>query len=122
MSILRRGTTGPDQCWVAIEGVLDDATSLELRDHLSTLSTQGCRRLVVDLRHAVGIESAGVRVLIDAMRILEDLGGVLDLRAPRGQVYELGRVRRLGHLLATVNDAVEEAEAIRRLDRLFSSP
>jgi anti-sigma B factor antagonist len=120
VSALRRGPTEVDECWVAIEGELDDGTSQRLRDQLRALIEEGCRQLVVDLRGAVAIESSGVGVLIDALRALEELGGSLAVRPPPRQVYELARVRRLGELLAAANDAVEEAEAIRRLDRLFS--
>jgi anti-anti-sigma regulatory factor len=74
---------------------------------------------VVDLRSTVVIEPAGVGALIDALRALEELGGALVVRPPAREVYELGRVKRLGELLAAANDAVEEAEALRRLDRLF---
>lgn len=120
MSALRRGATLVDECWVAIEGELDDRTSQQLREQLGALVEEGCRQLVVDLRRTAVIEGAGVRVLIDAMRALEELGGVLVVRPPAPEVYELARVRRLGELLAAANDAVEEAEALHRLDRLFS--
>ena len=120
MSALRRGTTHVDECWVEIEGRLDEDTSQELRAQLRALVEEGCRQLVVDLRGTVAIESAGVRVLIDALRALEELGGALVVRPPAGEVYELGRLRRLGELLAAAEDAVEEAEALHRLDRLFS--
>ena len=120
MSALRRGTTDVDECWVVIEGALDDDTSRELREQLQALIDEGCRQLVVDLRRTVVIESVGVGALIDALRALEELGGALVVRPPPRQVYELGRVRRLGELLAVANDAVDQAEAMRRLDRLFS--
>ena len=122
MSVLRRGTTEEDECWVAIEGELDDITSQKLGDELEVLMDQGCRRLVVDLRRTVGIGSTGMGVLIDAMRTTEELGRALVVRAPPGEVYELGRVRRLAELLANVDDAVDEADAIHRLDGLFSDP
>ena len=120
MSVLRRDTAEVDECWVAVEGELDDVTSQKLGDEVAAFINQGCRRLVVDLRRTVGIGSTGIRVLIDAMKTTEELGRVLVLRAPPGEIYELGRVRRLAELLADVDDAVEEVEAIRRLDRLFS--
>ena len=119
MSALRRGATLVDECWVAVEGELDDRTSGELREQLGALLKEGCRQLVVDLRRTVLIESAGVAVLIDAMRALEELGGVLVVRPPARQVYEFARVRRLGELVAAADDAVEEAEALHRLDQLF---
>jgi anti-sigma B factor antagonist len=108
-----------EECRVTVEGELDERTSQTLRQQLVVLVEQGCRQVVVDLRRTVVIESAGLQVLVDAMRAMEELGGALILRAPSREVYELGRVRRLGDLLATVNDAVDEAEAIHRLDQLF---
>lgn len=120
MSALRRGSTQADECWVTIEGALDDDTSHQLREQLRALLQEGCRQLGVDLRDTVTIESAGVRVLIDAMSALEELGGALVLEPPPGGVYELGRAKRLAELVAAANDAVEEADAILRLDQLFS--
>ena len=120
MIALRRGSTRADECWVTIEGALDDDTSQELREQLRALLEEGCRQLGVDLRDTVAIESAGVRALIDAMSAVEEFGGGLVVQPPPGGVYELGRVKRLGELLAAANDAVEEADAIHRLDRLFS--
>jgi anti-anti-sigma factor len=105
---------------VAVEGELDDATSARLRRQLGVFMQEGCRRLVVDLRHTSVIAAPGVRVLIDAMRAIEDVGGSLVVLAPQPEVYELGRVRRLGELLAAMDDVVDEADAIHRLDRLLS--
>jgi anti-anti-sigma factor len=120
VSVLRRGTSGGDGCWVAVEGPLDGPTSRSLRDLIRALLEHGCRRLVVDLRGTSAIEGSGLRVLVEALREIEELGGALVLRVPPGEVYELGRVRRLGELLATVDQAIDEAEAIRRLDRRVS--
>jgi len=120
MSVLRQGTTRADECWAAVDGELDDPTSLQLSGRLRAFMQEGCRRLVVDLRHTDVIASSGLRVLIEAMRAMEDLGGALVLRAPAAEVYELGRVRRLAELLAVMDAAVEEADAIHRLDRLLS--
>lgn len=120
MSVLRRGTSGGGECWVAIEGDLDGPTSQTLRDLVTALLEHGCRRLVVDLRETSAIEGSGLRVLVEALREIEALRGVLVLRPPPGEVYERGRLRRLGELLATVDEAIDEAEAIRRLDRLVS--
>lgn len=105
---------------MAVEGELDDLTSRRLGEQLGAFMKDGCRRVIVDLRRTVVIGSTGMRVLIDAMRTMEELGSVLILRRPPDQVYELGRVMRLAELLANMDDAVEEAEAIRRLDRLLS--
>ncbi len=120
LSVLRRSANGNGECWVAIAGQLDGAASERLHEQVVALLEEGCRRLTVDLRQTVVIESSGLRVLVEVLRELEQMGGALVLRPPPGQVYELGRVRRLGELLATVDGAIEEAEAIRRLDRLVS--
>ena len=55
MSALRRGTTQVDECWVEIEGRLDEDTSQELRSQLRALVEEGCRQLVVDLRGTVAM-------------------------------------------------------------------
>ena len=120
MSVLRRGANGGGECSVAIAGQLDGPTSERLRQQVEVLLGEGCRRLTVDLRQTAVIEASGLRVLVEALRELEERGGALVLHTPPGQVYELGRVRRLGELLATVDEAIDEAEAIRRLDRLVS--
>jgi len=120
VSVLRWGAAEVDEYWVAVEGELDDVTSQTLGDELGAFIKQGYRRLVVDLRRTVGIGSTGMRVLIDAMRTTEELGRDLVVRSPTREIYELGRVRHLAELLANVDDAVEEVEAIHRLDRLFS--
>lgn len=118
MSGLRWGFGRSGECWVAIQGVLDGPVSQSLRDRVAALLRQGCRRLVVDLRQTPVIESSGLGVLVEVLREMEALGGSLVVRPPPGQVFELSRLRRLGELLAAVDNAVEEAEAIRRLDRL----
>ena len=120
VSILRRGAYGRGECWVAIAGQLDGPTSERLRKQLEVLLGEGCRRLTLDLRQTVVIEAAGLRVLVEALRELEERGGALVLHTPPGQVYELARIRRLGELLATVDEAIDELEAIHRLDRPVS--
>jgi anti-anti-sigma factor len=112
--------SGDDEGWVAVEGTLDGAAGQRLREQLAILLRQGCRHLTVDLRETRVIEPPGLSVLVEALRAVEGVGGALVLRAPPGDVFTLGRVRRLGELLSTVDDAVDEAEAIRRLDRLIS--
>ncbi|HYX43482.1 MAG TPA: STAS domain-containing protein [Acidimicrobiales bacterium] len=112
--------SGDGEGWLAVDGTLDGTAGQRLREQLAILLRQGCRRLTVDLRETRVIEPPGLRVLVEALRTVEGVGGSLVLRAPPDDVYALGRVRRLGELLSTVDDAVDEAEAIRRLDRLIS--
>lgn len=120
VSVLRRTANGKGECWVAVAGNLDAPTSQRLHEQLEALLEQGCRSLVVDLRQTLVIEASGLRVLAAALRELEELGGALVLRTPPGQAYELGRVRRLSELVATVDAAIDEVEAISRLDGVVS--
>lgn len=109
------------RCWVSVEGQLDRHSSRWFREHLVALSKRGCRNVLIDLRHTTFIDSSGLNVLLGAMEGMEELGGQVVLQAPPADVYEQGRVRRLGELLAIVDQAVEEAEAIDRLSTLFAS-
>lgn len=120
--MVRMGTAETDdRCWVMIEGQLDPRTGERLREHVMALGAQGCRRLLVDLARTTSIDSCGLSVLVGAMEEMERLGGELVVRPPPTNVYELGRLSRLGELLALVDEAIEEAEAIRRLSRLIAS-
>jgi anti-sigma B factor antagonist len=120
--LVRLGIAESDgRCWVTLEGELDRNTTRWFRHHLVALGQRGCREVLVDLGQTTFIDSAGLNLLIGAMEGMGDLGGKLVLRAPSADVYELGRTRRLGELMAMVDDAVEEAEAIDRLSRLFAS-
>ncbi len=119
---MRLGIAESDgRCWVTLEGELDSNTTGWFRHHLVALGKRGCREVLVDLGQTTFIDSSGLNLLIGAMEGMDDLGGKLVLRAPSADVYELGRARRLGELMAMVDDAVEEAEAIDRLSRLFAS-
>ncbi|MDP9019237.1 MAG: STAS domain-containing protein [Actinomycetota bacterium] len=120
--MVRLGIAEADgRCWVAVEGELDRHSSGWLRDHLVALGQRGCRKVLIDLRRTTVIDSSGLNVLLGAMEGMEELGGELVLQAPPADVYERGRVGRLGELLAIVDQAVEEAEAIERLSTLFAS-
>lgn len=105
---------------MTVEGELDRATSEMLRDYAVALGSRGCRRVLVDLRKTTFIEPSGLSALVAAMEDITELGGELVLRAPPPNVYAQGRLRRLGELLAIVDEAINEAEAISRLSRLFS--
>ena len=119
--MVRLGIAEADaRCWVTVEGELDRHASEWFREHLVALGERGCRQVLIDLRRTTFIDSSGLNVLLGAMEGMDDLGGKLVLQAPPADVYERGRVRRLGELLAIVDDAVEEAEAIDRLSQLFA--
>lgn len=118
--MLRAGMAEADgRCWVAVEGQLDGEIGEELHELLLALIGRGCQRVVVDLRQTTFIGSSGLSMLVAALEDMAKLGGELVLQAPPPQVYAQGRVRRLGELLAIVDEAIDEAEAISRLSRLF---
>ena len=119
--MVRLGIAEADQrCWVTVEGELDRHSSEWFREHLVALGKRGCRQVLIDLRRTTLIDSSGLNVLLGAMEGIDDLGGELVVKPPPADVYERGRVGRLGELLAIVDHAVEEAEAIDRLSGLFA--
>lgn len=119
--MVRLGIAEADsRCLVTVQGELDRRASSWFAGHLVALGKRGCRHVVIDLSETTFIDSAGLNVLIGAMEGMEDIGGQLVLRAPPADVYEEGRRRRLGELMAIVDDAVDEAEAIERLSMLFA--
>lgn len=109
------------RCWVTVEGELNRHSSEWFRERLLALGKRGCRRVVIDLRQTTFIDPSGLSALLGAMEGMDDLGGELVLHAPPADVYERGRVSRLGELLAIADDAVEEADAIDRLSTLLAS-
>lgn len=120
--MVRLGIAEADsRCLVTVQGELNRHAGQWLREHLVALATRGCRRVLVDLSETTFIDSSGLSVLIGAMEGMDDLGGELVLRAPPAGVYEEGRVRRLGELMAIVDDAVDEVEALERLSTLFAA-
>ncbi len=120
--MVRLGIAEADtRCWVTVEGELDRHSSEWFSQHLLALGKRGCRQVLIDLRRTTLIDSSGLNVLLGAMEGMDDLGGKLVLRAPSADVYQRGRVSRLGELLAIADDAVEEAEAIDRLSTLFAT-
>jgi len=58
---------------VALEGRLDTLTSPELEEKLGS-SLQGVEKLIFDFEKLQYISSAGLRVLLSAMQIMEDQG------------------------------------------------
>ncbi len=122
MSVVRVGMAAAgDRCWVTVQGQLDRDTSEKLRQHVTALGDRGCVRVLLDLRETTFIAATALSALVAAMDHMAEHGGELLLRAPPADVYAQGRLTRLGELLALVDEALDEAEAIARLSRLFAS-
>ena len=70
-----------------VHGSLDAHTAPQLSDRLADIiDDQGNRRLVVDLSRTTSIDSAGLSVLLDALRRIEGSGGDLVLSGPTADV------------------------------------
>ena len=65
-----------------VVGELDLATISVLRDALASVPLIGQRRVVLDVSDLTFISAAGVRVALDAQRVLSRHGGQLVLRGP----------------------------------------
>jgi len=72
---------------VDIDGALDARNAGELRDRLvDVIDGQGNRQLVLDLARTTRIDSAGLSVLVDALKRIQKTGGELVLSGPTSHV------------------------------------
>ena len=94
---------------IAVTGVIDVASSLELRDTLApALGTAGAR-VLLDLSSVSLIDSSGIGILIGAHRQAEGTGAMLVLAAPAGpaaRVFELTRTNKLLRIEPTVEQGL----------------
>ena len=80
---------------VHVHGLLDSNAAPTLKDGLvDIIDGQGNRQVVLDLRKVTGVDSAGLSVLADALRRMDDHGGELLLSGPTSSVEE--RLRAAG--------------------------
>ena len=75
---------------VALDGRLDTLTAPQLEDELED-SIEGVEKLVFDLEKLQYISSAGLRVILSAMQIMEDQGE-LKVRNARPEVMDVFEV------------------------------
>ncbi|MDQ6725296.1 MAG: STAS domain-containing protein [Actinomycetota bacterium] len=72
---------------VDIHGPLDAGNARELKDRLvDVIDGQGNRQLVLDLARTTRIDSAGLSVLVDALKRMQKTGGRIVLSGPTCQV------------------------------------
>jgi anti-sigma B factor antagonist len=91
-------STGPDDV-VAATGEIDLAGAPKLWDALSDLIERGSRAVVLDLSAVEFLDSQGIRVIVQAHKKLERLGGTLVVRAPQPQARTVLEVTGLSDLL-----------------------
>ena len=74
---------------VHVHGALDANTAPALKAGLvDIIDGQGNRRVVLDLRDMAAVDAAGLAVLADALKRMDDCGGELLLSGPTGSVEE----------------------------------
>ena len=74
---------------VHVHGTLDANTAPALKDRLvDIVDGQGNRQVVLDLRRTTRVDAAGLLVLVDAVKRMDDYGGDLLLSGPTSRVEE----------------------------------
>lgn len=74
---------------VHIHGSLDASTAPDLEARLvDIIDNQGNRQVVLDLRRMTAVDAAGLFVLADALKRMDDYGGQLLLSGPTPSVEE----------------------------------
>jgi anti-sigma B factor antagonist len=74
---------------VHLHGALDADTAPALKAGLvDIIDDQGNRQVVLDLREMTGVDAAGLSVLADALKRMDDYGGELLLSGPTSAVEE----------------------------------
>jgi anti-sigma B factor antagonist len=99
-----------DRATIQVGGEVDFATCPQLQAVLAELVDRGCHQLIVDLEQVSFLDCAGIRVLVDARRRVQQHGGSLRLVRPRPIVW---RVLALTGMTAVfpIDTSLEEAPA-----------
>lgn len=103
-------TAGDDCAVLRIDGDIDAYAAPQLRDRVTILAGQGTVHIIVDLRGAGFLDSAGLGVLVGSHKELRTRGGSLTLVAGTGPVLQVIRMTGLGNAFA-VHSCVPEAIA-----------
>ena len=75
-----------DRALIQVGGEIDLATGPQLLAVLVELVDRGCYQLIVDLEQVTFLDCAGIRVLVDALRRVQEHGGSLRLVRPTRRV------------------------------------
>ena len=95
---------------VALQGRLDAAVALDLKEALRRLIAEGSLHLLIDLAKVEFIDSTGLSVLITALKSTSSLGGDVVLLRPTSTVRSIIELTRL-HCVFRVYDS--ESVALR---------
>ncbi|MDQ7908526.1 STAS domain-containing protein [Phytohabitans sp. ZYX-F-186] len=109
MSAVARPGAGPVSVPVVeiyVAGPLDLTCLAPVRAALDTAVRLSPDRLVVDMARCVGIDAAGVALLLDVHRQLLRAGADLTLRAPSARLRRILRIARVEQVLHVVPEEV----------------
>jgi anti-sigma B factor antagonist len=107
MQINERATDGLTV--IALQGDLDAAAAPSVEGQLQALIKEGQTRLVVDLNGVAYIASAGLRVLLAALKAARNSGGdlrLVGLQPAVKEVFDMAGFTRLFKVYADVETAV----------------
>jgi anti-sigma B factor antagonist len=96
-----------------LKGRMDAATAPAAEEHLTRLIEGGSRNIVVDCSELEYISSAGLRVLLSALKKLKQCGGHLTLASLLPEirkVFEIAGFHRLFAIFPGVSEAIDSTE------------
>ena len=94
---------------IELGGELDLYTAPELEERLDAVLEEGIKRVLIDLREVTFIDSTGLRVIVTALRRLQDVGGglaVVCVDENIRQVFELTALDKLIPIRGTREEAL----------------
>ena len=80
---------------LAISGQIDSSTSAELEKRLTELLDGGVKEFILDFNNVDYISSAGLRVLVKAMKEIKHLQGKMCIRAVKDYIMEVFEISGL---------------------------
>lgn len=99
---IRHEASDPGQTVVAASGQVDLATAPQLAEALAKAQGNGGAEIVVDLADVDFLDSAGVRVLVEAAQAARQRDGVLSVRGARSWVAKVLEITGVDELIRVV--------------------
>lgn len=98
-------TEHPDAIWLRLSGELDILTTPKLAGELDTIVRRATLDVVVDLRQAVFVDSAGLQLLLGTQRRLSQASRHLSVVCDEGPVRRVIEMTRLEEALGLISGA-----------------
>ena len=105
-----------DRATIHIGGEIDLATCPQLQAVVVDLVDRGCHQLTIDLERVSFLDCAGIRVLVDARRRVQEQGGSVRLVRPRPPVWRVLALTGMTEVFP-IDTFLEEALTTELLDR-----